>query len=131
MLRLTLKSVRGHLLRFVLTMVAVTLGTALVAGTFVFTDSIDRTFDELFDSAQAGLDVQVRGQAGGESVDGTQLRSPLPLTLQGSACVTSTACSGWPPTCRGSRCWSARTAPRCATAPPPRSASPSPRTTRH
>ena len=131
MLRLTLKSVRGHLLRFVLTMVAVTLGTALVAGTFVFTDSIDRTFDELFDSAGAGLDVQVRGQAGGESVDGTQLRSPLPLTLQDTPARRGRRGRGWPPICRGSRCWSARTAPRCATAPPPRSASPTSRTTRH
>ncbi len=82
MLRITLKSVRGHVLRFVLTLASVTLGTALVAGTYVLTDSINATFDKIFDSAAAGLDVQVRGVSKGASFQGApDLRQPLPTTL--------------------------------------------------
>ncbi len=61
MLRLTLKGVRGHLGRFLLTALAVMLGTAFVAGTFVLTDSIERTFSQIFSAGTAGTDVVVRG----------------------------------------------------------------------
>jgi putative ABC transport system permease protein len=82
MLRVTLKGVRGHLLRFLLTAVAVMLGVSLVAGTYVLTDSIQKTFDELVDAGAAGLDAQVRGAEAGQSIDGVNvLRAPLPLTL--------------------------------------------------
>ena len=61
---------------------AVTLGVALVAGTYVLTDSINATFDKIFDKATVGLDAQVRGLAGGESAEGgPTLRAPLPITL--------------------------------------------------
>jgi putative ABC transport system permease protein len=83
MLRVTLKGVRGHLLRFILTALAVTLGVSLVAGTYVLTDSIEKTFDNLIDAGSNGVDVQVRGDAGDtETVDGTTIRTPLPVTLQ-------------------------------------------------
>ena len=82
MLRLTIKGVRGHLLRFLLTAAAVTLGVSLVAGTYVLTDSISKTFDSLFDTASTGVDVQVRGtSAGSGTIDGTAVRTPLPLGL--------------------------------------------------
>jgi putative ABC transport system permease protein len=83
MLRVTLKGVRGHLLRFLLTALAVTLGVSLVAGTYVLTDSIQKTFDDLIGAGSNGVDVQVRG-SGGETaaIDGTTIRTPLPLTLQ-------------------------------------------------
>jgi putative ABC transport system permease protein len=83
MIRVTLKGVRGHLLRFVLTAVAVTLGVSPVSGTFVLTDSIDKTFTNLIEAGSSGVDVQVRGKAGDtEFVDGTTARTPLPITLQ-------------------------------------------------
>jgi putative ABC transport system permease protein len=83
MLRVTLKGVRSHLLRFLLTAAAVTLGVSLVAGTYVLTDSLDKTFSDLVDQGVTGLDVSVRGQASDtETFDGAALRSPLPLTLQ-------------------------------------------------
>jgi len=82
MVRLIVNSVRSHVLRFLLTAVAVTLGVALVAGTYVLTDSINATFDKIFDKATAGLDAQVRGLAGGASAEGgPTLRAPLPITL--------------------------------------------------
>ena len=83
MLRVTLKGVRGHLLRFLLTAAAVTLGVSLVSGTFVLTDSIDRTFDQLIETSASGTDVSVRGAEGdGSTVDGTAIRTALPITLE-------------------------------------------------
>jgi putative ABC transport system permease protein len=83
MVRVTLKGVRGHLLRFLLTALAVTLGVSLVAGTYVLTDSINKTFTNLIEAGSSGVDVQVRGKAGDtEFIDGTTVRTPLPITLQ-------------------------------------------------
>ena len=83
MLRVTLKGVRGHLLRFLLTALAVTLGVSLVAGTFVLTDSIDKTFDDLITAGSNGVDVQVRGDEGdAASIEGGTIRTPLPIELQ-------------------------------------------------
>ena len=59
MLRIALKSASGNVLRLALTGLAVVLGVAFVAGTFVLTDSIDAAFDGLFEEANAGVDVYV------------------------------------------------------------------------
>ena len=45
MLRATLKSIRGHLGRTVATAAAVILGISFLAGTLIFTDSVQRAFD--------------------------------------------------------------------------------------
>ena len=42
---LTIKSIRANKARFLLTGVAVLLGVAFMAGTFVLTDSIKRSYD--------------------------------------------------------------------------------------
>jgi putative ABC transport system permease protein len=82
MLRITLKGVRGHLLRFLLTVFSVTLGTALIAGTYVLTDSINATFDKIFDTSAAGTDVSVRGAQAGDLGQGQgRTRVPLPIDL--------------------------------------------------
>lgn len=60
MLRATWKGLLGHRLRFALTALAIALGVGLVAASFMFTDSLDRAFDDLFGSSLAGFDVQVR-----------------------------------------------------------------------
>ena len=83
MIRITLRGVRGHLLRFLLTAIAVTLGVALVAGTYVLTDSIKKTFNDLVSQGNSAVDVSVRGKASGTTLgDGSQARAPLPLSLQ-------------------------------------------------
>jgi putative ABC transport system permease protein len=82
MLRVTLRGVRSHRLRFLLTAVAVMLGVSLVSGTYVLTDSLNGTFDAIVDQSSVGTDVQVRGAASDtKTFDGTALRAPLPLTL--------------------------------------------------
>jgi len=84
MLRVTIKGVRGHLLRFVLTTASVMLGVAFVAGTFVLTDSLQSTFDQIAGAATAGTDVVVRGDVRGQGTDGQgDLRQPLPVALAG------------------------------------------------
>ncbi|MBW3659344.1 MAG: ABC transporter permease [Actinobacteria bacterium] len=59
MLRVALKGLLGHKLRFLLTGFAVVVGVTFLAGTFVLTDSIQGAFDGLFDEALSGADVYV------------------------------------------------------------------------
>jgi putative ABC transport system permease protein len=58
-LKIALKGLWARKLRTVLTGFAVVLGVAFVAGTFVFTDTIDASFKDLFERAQKGVDVTV------------------------------------------------------------------------
>jgi len=47
MLKLTLKSIRANKARFLLTGVAVLLGVAFMAGTFILTATIKRSYDDI------------------------------------------------------------------------------------
>ncbi len=57
-LKTSLRNFYAHKGRMVLSMVAVLLSVAFVCGTLVFTDTVDATFDKLFDSTAADLTVQ-------------------------------------------------------------------------
>jgi putative ABC transport system permease protein len=48
MFRLALRTVFAKKRRFVSTALSITLGIAFLVGTLVFTDTMDRTFDNLF-----------------------------------------------------------------------------------
>ena len=63
MLSLTLKGLLAHKLRYALTGLAVVLGVAFMAGTMVLTDTMQKTFDDVFETANAGTDVLVRRAA--------------------------------------------------------------------
>jgi putative ABC transport system permease protein len=80
MLRVTLRGLRGHLLRLLLTASAVMLGVSFVAGTFVLRGSINHALDGLVAGASAGLDVSVRGVPVDPAGD-ADLRAPVPLAL--------------------------------------------------
>ncbi len=67
MFSLTLKGLWAHKLRYALTGLAVVLGVAFMAGTMVLTDTMEKTFDEVFESANDGTDVIVRRDA---AIDG-------------------------------------------------------------
>ena len=58
--RVTIKGLLAHKLRFALTALAVTLGVAFMSGTMVLTDTISRTFDNLFADVNKGTDAYVR-----------------------------------------------------------------------
>jgi putative ABC transport system permease protein len=62
MLKLSLRDLRSHVGRYILTFVAVAIGVAFVAGIGTLTDTITRTFDDLFADVFAGTDVAVRGE---------------------------------------------------------------------
>lgn len=60
MFRATLKHLAARKLRLLSTGIAVILGVAFMAGTLVLTDTIGRTFDNLFADVNAGVDAYVR-----------------------------------------------------------------------
>jgi putative ABC transport system permease protein len=62
--KVTLKGLLAHKLRLALTALSVVLGVAFVSGTFVLTDTINRTFDDLFGEVSANIDVIVRAESG-------------------------------------------------------------------
>ena len=85
MRRVALRGIRAHLVRFVLSVLAVTLGVAFVAGTFSLRAMLSSTFSEIVDSSLTG-DVYVRGSqpAGSAAPTGGGLgdaRNAIPLTL--------------------------------------------------
>ena len=57
MLRSSLRSVLAHKLRLLLSGLAIVLGVAFVVGTFIFTDTLEKTFTDLF--SQTTTDVVV------------------------------------------------------------------------
>ena len=59
MLRVTLRSLWAHKLRLGLTALAVVLGVGFIAGTFVYTDTIGKAFDGIFEDAFQGVDIVV------------------------------------------------------------------------
>lgn len=70
MLRAALRSLLQHKLRLVLTLLAVIVGVAFVAGTFIFTDSLKRSFDALFTSPLPDLTVTADSGLGNNSSGG-------------------------------------------------------------
>lgn len=75
MWKATLKSIRGHKGRVVATASAVILGISFLAGTLIFTSSVQRAFDGLFSTVFETTDAQVRSS---EVIDvgfGLEIRS--------------------------------------------------------
>ena len=63
MIRTALKTIFAHKVRLLLTAMSVMIGVAFIAGTFIFTDTINQTFSDLFEDTFAGQDVIVQGEA--------------------------------------------------------------------
>jgi putative ABC transport system permease protein len=81
MLRIAVRSLTAHKLRSLLTTLAILLGVAMISGTYVLTDQIERGFNEIFADAYQGIDATVsREQAfsGGQMVGAAE---GLPATL--------------------------------------------------
>lgn len=77
MARVTLRNLGAHKIRLVLTAVAVILGVAFVAGTLVFTDTMNKKFDDLFNRIGKNVAVDVRAAKVVDSGDGQDTRPPL------------------------------------------------------
>ena len=63
MFSLALRGLASRKLRAALTALAIMLGVAMVAGTFMLKGSVDKAFDDIFAEANAGIDVTVQPKA--------------------------------------------------------------------
>ena len=63
MTRVALKGLAGRKLRAALTALAIVLGVAMVSGTYVLTDTIDKAFSNIFQETYANTDAVVQGRA--------------------------------------------------------------------
>ena len=63
MWRTAVRNLTAHKLRLLTTGLAVTLGVAFMAGTLVLSDTMNKTFDDLFANVYRGTDAVVRAQA--------------------------------------------------------------------
>lgn len=81
MLRVTLRSLWAHKRRLISTVVAIVLGVAFMAGTFVLTDTLDRVFDDLFADFGKETDAQVQGTVLFEDPFMGDQRAPLDSSL--------------------------------------------------
>ncbi len=80
MWRVTVKGLAAHKLRLAMTALAIVLGVGFVSGTFVLTDTINRTFTELFTEVTKGTDVAVRTKTTFSS-QGAEQRAPMPASV--------------------------------------------------
>jgi len=62
MFKLSLRDLRAHVGRYLLTFLAVAIGIAFIGGVLTLTDSMTATFDDLFADIFKGTDAQVRGE---------------------------------------------------------------------
>jgi putative ABC transport system permease protein len=81
MFRIALKGILGRKARLVLTSLAVIIGTAFLAGTSVFTATLDRTFNNLFEDVFKNIDGYVRSAEVIEGDFGLQERQRIPAEL--------------------------------------------------
>jgi putative ABC transport system permease protein len=75
--RMALRGLFARKLRTALTGFAVVIGVAFVAGTFIFTDTINASFDDLFERVSKGVDVDVTARQPVEGDFGGRIQ-PLP-----------------------------------------------------
>src|SRR3954463_12065929 len=85
MIKLAFKGLFARKLRTVLTGFAVVLGVAFVAGTFIFTDTIDASFKDLFERTSKGVDVSVQSHLAVEA----DFAAPPPMPADTLAKVRS------------------------------------------
>ncbi|WP_217913196.1 ABC transporter permease [Miltoncostaea marina] len=73
MTAIALRSLAERRLRATLTALAIVLGVAMVAGSLILTDTVDRAFTQIFSSSYTNTDLVVRGAS---AVEGTQAGPP-------------------------------------------------------
>ncbi len=81
MLRIALKSILGRKARLVLTSLSVIIGTAFLAGSSIFSATLTRTFDNLFQDVFKNIDGYVRSANVIEGDFGAEERQRIPASL--------------------------------------------------
>ena len=69
MITFSLRGLLGRKLRTSLTAIAIVLGVALISGTFVLTDSIDKAFDSIFTDVRQGSNAVISGKSAFDLTD--------------------------------------------------------------
>ncbi len=75
--RQALRNLLASKLRLFLTSLAIVLGVGFVVGSFVLGDTINKAFDGVFETANAGVAVEIRGEETVSEAD----RQPVPASL--------------------------------------------------
>jgi putative ABC transport system permease protein len=81
MLGATIKGMLAHKLRLFLTATSIALGVAFLAGTLMMNSSMQRAFDGLFESYNAGTDSVVRGAVDGKEPGPGEPRPEVPVSV--------------------------------------------------
>ena len=81
MFRLAMRSVVARWPRLALTALAIVASTSFLSGTFVFRDTIERTFDGLFADVYSRVDGYVQSSNSVENLFGLERRDKLPDTV--------------------------------------------------
>ncbi|MDQ3898438.1 MAG: FtsX-like permease family protein [Actinomycetota bacterium] len=84
MFRTTIKNLAARKVRLFTTGLAVLLGVAFMTGTLVLTDTMGRTYDDLFATVNAGTDAYVRAEAAFSSSQHGDQRARIDAALVGS-----------------------------------------------
>src|SRR3712207_1846630 len=79
MTKIALRNLGERKLRTFLTSLAIVLGVMMVAGTYVLTDTINKSFDQIFTESNEGTDAVVSAKEIVETDDGTE--PPIPAGL--------------------------------------------------
>ena len=61
MIKVALKGLAGRKIRALLTAFAVIIGVSMVSGTFVLTDTMQKSFDGIFETSYENTDVIISG----------------------------------------------------------------------
>ena len=81
MFRIALKGILGRKARLVLTSLAVIIGTAFLAGTSIFSATLNQTFDNLFADVYRNVDAYVRSSQVIEAEFGQEERQRIPAEI--------------------------------------------------
>lgn len=82
MLRAAIKGALARKLRLILTGIAVILGVSFVSGTYIYTDTVSKAFDNLFADINQGVDLAVRARSGfGSNAEAFSERERVPASL--------------------------------------------------
>jgi putative ABC transport system permease protein len=76
MTKVALRGLAGRKLRAFLTGIAIVLGVAMISGTYILTDTVQRAFNELLVDSYAGTDAVVTGKGLQISIDGEKPPPP-------------------------------------------------------
>lgn len=87
----TLRSLVAHKTRLALTAVSIVLGVAFISGTYVYTDTTDAAFDDVFGTSFDGVDAYISGDSGFTGGQGSYFPETVAADVAGVPGVAAAA----------------------------------------